>query len=382
MSRVRQARNRTIVALMGVLVLILGACSGGGDSTTTSTSATDGSTTSTVGGADTTTTTTPEELIPISLAMTNNLVGLPVFVGVEQGIFAKHGLDVSIAMVATGSDAARALQSRDVQLSASSTVSVIAISSGGVDVKMVGMTSGDATNASYDLGNGILARRDSGIDPSDPTTFKGKTIATNVGGSPHAYLLGYLEANGMSESDVTILNTPVPETVPALTQSLVDAIATVEPQLSAAAIELGDNSVLVSQLEGYTTAQVGLLALDTYIAENSDVLERFARGLAEAAQFARQNPEEAVEAALNYIEGLDYEVALRAHGVARNDPRISVCTGVAVVNASDAALEAGQITSAVAPEDVIDGSIMARVEASHPEFFDDLEAVPSDPSDC
>lgn len=323
-----------------------------------------------------------DEIRPVRIAVTNNLVGLPLFVGVEQGIFAENGLDVTLNVVASGNDAARALQAGDVDFALASTVSLVAIRSGGVDVSLVVMTNGDATNSSYDLGNGILARTDSGITKDDPRSIVGKTIATNVGGSPAAYLLGYLEAHGISADDVEILNTPVPETVPALEQGLVDAIATVEPQLSAARLALGDNAVLISQLEGYTTAAVGLVAMADTIDEEAELIEKIVRSVAQAAKYTRDNPDSAVRSALTYISGLEYDVARLSHEVAVNDPRISICTVQALERGIEDALEAGQITQAIEPQDAVAAHAIDALVQSDPELFDDLPAVPTSVEEC
>lgn len=323
-----------------------------------------------------------EEVRSVRIAVTNNLVGLPLFAGVEQGIFAENGLDVTLNVVASGNDAARALQAGDVDFALASTVSLVAIRSGGVDVSLVVMTSGDATNASYDLGNGILARVDSGITKEDPQSLVGKTVATNVGGSPAAYLSGYLEAHSIAADDVEILNTPVPETVPALEQGLVDAIATVEPQLSAARLALGDNAVLISQLEGYTTAAVGLVAMADTIDGEAELVEKIVRSVAQAAQYTRQNADSAVQAALTYINGLEFDVARLSHEVAVNDPRISICTVQALEKGIEDALEAEQITQAIDPQDAIATQAIDALVQSEPALFDDLPVVPTSAAGC
>lgn len=115
--------------------------------------------------------------------------------------------------------------------------SMEAFAAGQVDA--VTMTNGDslvtgATGAPNvailinDISNGndmIVARP--GID--SVKELKGKKIGVEIGFVCHLLLLKALEANGMSESDVTLVNIPTHETAKALASGDVDAIGAWQP---------------------------------------------------------------------------------------------------------------------------------------------------------
>jgi NitT/TauT family transport system substrate-binding protein len=115
--------------------------------------------------------------------------------------------------------------------------SMEAFAAGQVDA--VAMTNGDslvtgATGAPNvaiminDISNGndmVVARP--GIE--NIKDLKGKKIGVEVGFVCHLLLLKALEANGMEESDVTLVNVPTHETAKALASGDVDAIAAWQP---------------------------------------------------------------------------------------------------------------------------------------------------------
>src|SRR5919198_5305571 len=54
--------------------------------------------------------------IPLAAAVGSNMNHVPSFVGVEKGIFLKHGIDLKLKLLATGQEMAKALQAGEVQI--------------------------------------------------------------------------------------------------------------------------------------------------------------------------------------------------------------------------------------------------------------------------
>lgn len=115
--------------------------------------------------------------------------------------------------------------------------SMEAFSAGKVDA--VSMTNGDAlvTGATgapskaiiindYSNGNDMIVAKP-GID--SVKDLKGKKIGVEIGFVDHLLLLKALEANGLKEEDVTLVNVPTAETPKALASGDVDAIAAWQP---------------------------------------------------------------------------------------------------------------------------------------------------------
>lgn len=103
----------------------------------------------------------------------------------------------------------------------------------------VSMTNGDAlvTGATakpsvcvlindFSNGNDMLIAKE-GID--SVTALKGKKVALEEGFVPHLLVLKALESNGMSDSDITIVNTPTNETPQVLKSDEISAICAWQP---------------------------------------------------------------------------------------------------------------------------------------------------------
>ena len=77
-----------------------------------------------------------------------------------------------------------------------------------------------------------------------------------------------------------------------LAQGQVDAVVPWEPYTAQAVRELGANAVVVSRGEASLVADIiGVVANENWISKNYDLLEKFSVGIAQAAQFIRQNPQ-------------------------------------------------------------------------------------------
>ncbi|MGD8785534.1 MAG: ABC transporter substrate-binding protein [Thioalkalispiraceae bacterium] len=146
--------------------------------------------------------------------------------------------------------------------------SMDAFAAGKIDV--VGMTNGDtlvtgSTGAKsvmfllndYSNGNDMVIAKP-GIN--SVKELKGKKIGVEVGFVSHLLLLNALEKNGLTESDVTLVNVPTNETPQVLASGQVDAIVAWQPS----------SGIALSQVPGskaiYTSADEPGLIYDLYAA--------------------------------------------------------------------------------------------------------------------
>lgn len=160
-------------------------------------------------------------------------------VAIEKKWFAKEGVDVKFEWF-------------------DYVASMDAYAAGKLDA--VGMTNGDAlvTGATgaqsvmvimndYSNGNDMVIGGP-GID--SVKSLKGKKVGVEVGFVSHLLLLNALEKNGMSESDVELVNVPTNETPQVLASGQVDAIVAWQPS-SGAALDLvpGSKPIYTSKEE-------------------------------------------------------------------------------------------------------------------------------------
>src|SRR5450631_4117154 len=90
---------------------------------------------------------------------------LPVVVVVEKGFFKKHGVDVRLKVVNTGTDMVNAMQKREVQIGDMSVTTFLKARHGGDPFRVIGIIQNDATRSNADEPLAIVARKDSGIRP-------------------------------------------------------------------------------------------------------------------------------------------------------------------------------------------------------------------------
>src|SRR5574341_667437 len=103
----------------------------------------------------------------------NNFGHLPMFVGVEKGLFKKHGVDVRLKVVNIGSQMVTSMQKREVQIGDMSITTFLKARHGGDPLRVIGIIMSDATRANADEPLAIIAAKNSGIRPGDIAALKG-----------------------------------------------------------------------------------------------------------------------------------------------------------------------------------------------------------------
>jgi ABC-type nitrate/sulfonate/bicarbonate transport system substrate-binding protein len=234
-------------------------------------------------------------------------------------------------------------------------------------------------------GRAIIARKDRGIDAKNPKTMEGKKIGYLKGSTNDVYLRQWFKREGLDISKSELLNVPVENMPITLVQGQVDAIVPWEPYTAQAVRQLGANAVVVSRGEAsLVTDIIGVVAHENWIGKNYDLLEKFSVGIAQAAQFIRQNPKGAAEIDTRYLDGLNVADAVEALKWVSWDPRISVCTSEGLVRTGNDMVKAGLIKMSrpFTAEDFYDDTVLKRVMEKHPQFFSDLPPLPKTLAEC
>lgn len=137
----------------------------------------------------------------------------------------------------------------------------------------------------------VIARKDRGIQAV--ADLKGKKIGTTVGTIAEFYLGRFLEINGLSMTDVTLVDLKSPaDWVNAVVAGDVDAVATAEPSATAAQKGLGANAVAWSAQSGQPLYALAITT-DQWLGMESGALHKFLEALVRAEEFAARNPERA-----------------------------------------------------------------------------------------
>lgn len=321
----------------------------------------------------------------VNFIVVNNLFSTPAFVAAENGYWEKQGLNVKIKLTASGSQVTRALQAGEAQFGHAALSTTIASARASGNMLTGVMPYFNAAEYVALGGRAIIGRKDRGIDAANPKSLEGKKIGYLRGSTNDVYMRQWFKKNKLDVSKSTLINLPVADMPISITQGVVDAVVPWEPYSAQAIRELGANAVIVSRSEeGLVSDVIGVVANQDWIKSNYDLLEKFSVGVAQAAQFIRQNPRKAAEIDARYIDGMNVDDAVEGFKQLHWDPRMSVCTVAGTVAAGNEMIKDGLIKQdkPFVPADFIDMTVLDRVQQKHPELFTDLPALPKTVAQC
>jgi NitT/TauT family transport system substrate-binding protein len=206
-----------------------------------------------------------------------------MFVAEERGLFDKHGLDVELERVKSGTEAIAFLTQGTVDVGGIAIVTSLWNSwDRGLDVRVIAP---GALEPMENSPTALLVRKAEGeaaID--DIADLKGKRIAAAGGpGSGGEYLVAKaLERAGLTIRDVELINIANPDMPAAMASGSIDAALAGTP-FSDQMVEAGTAEVLATDLTpGLMT--VAFVASGEFINERPEAAERFVLALTEAAR--------------------------------------------------------------------------------------------------
>jgi sulfonate transport system substrate-binding protein len=309
----------------------------------------------------------------LDVVVGNNFGHLPMFVGVEKGLFKRHGVDVTLKVVNTGTDMVNAMQKREVQIGDMSVTTFLKARLNGEPFKVIGIIMNDATRDNADEPLAIVARKDSGIRAGNIEDLKGKRVGLAKAQTSDEYLKMVLARRGIKYEELTIENIMAPPALaPALKEGKVDAVVSWEP-FNTAVLEQVPDSYVVLRGGGHLSYIMVATAHDPTIADRPQVIRNFVAGLAAASQYTRKNRDEAVEIFAKFVPNMDVAVAKKAVRHISYDPRLSPAVTQAFAAAQDDVLKnTVQLASKLNIADQFAPAFLTDVQKTHPQYFDDL----------
>lgn len=319
------------------------------------------------------------ETIDIRIGAATATEHVAAFIGVERGIFAKHGLNAKIQMYQTGVEMINGLlaDAQDVNLMGS--IPFLAGVSRGQPLVLIGHLHGDANASSYAENVSLIAAANSGIRPDDFATLRGKRIGLPRGTGTETYVLYMAGSAGLRESDLSIINLQPGNIPAALRQGDVQAISVWEPWGSQT-LARTPGSVLIRQGNCVGCYDPGtILTSRAVISKKSEQLRRFMVAFAESQQWLRENFDAAAEINMRWIPGVDLDVMKAAIRKSHYDLRLSRNTIDGYDKKAIPTLVADKrMAKSMEASTVIDAQFYKHVEATAPQFFSDLPPIPSD----
>jgi sulfonate transport system substrate-binding protein len=301
------------------------------------------------------------------------------FIGVERGIFAKHGLDAKIVMYQTGVEMINGLLANAQDVNIMGSIPFLAGVSRGQPIVLIGHLHGDALSTNYSQNNALITTPQGGVRKDDLQSLRGKKIGLARGTGAEGYLLGILAQAGLKDTDMTLVNIRPADTATALRQGDVHAVAAWEPWATVATLRTpGAIEVIRGNCKScYDPGSI--LTTRATIAQKSEQLRRFMVAFSEAHQWLRQNYDAAAEINMRWITGIDMDIMKVAIRNSLYDLRVTKNTLEGYDKTTIPALVADKRMARSLPAaSVVDAQFYKHVEATAPQFFSDLKPVPAD----
>src|SRR5919108_4228726 len=223
----------------------------------------------------------------------------PLWVTHERGFFRKHGLDVQLVFIESGSTAVKSLISKEVAFAQMAGAGVIQSRLQGTDVVMI---AGFLNTMDYQLM----------VDKSitRPDQLKGKAMAVSRFGSSSDFATRYaLDKYGLvPEKDVTILEIgSQPARFAALEAGKIQAAMVAVP-LTLKAKALGFHTLADLQMLGLEYQHTGLATTQALIKSRPDLIRNVMKAYVEAIHFYKTNRAESIAILGKYLKTTDPEL--------------------------------------------------------------------------
>jgi NitT/TauT family transport system substrate-binding protein len=283
--------RRTSMPLIVMSALVLAGC-GGGDSEADSGA---GATGEQAG-----------ELTVVSVGAIPIVDVAPLYLGVEQGIFADHGLQVEPFLAQGGAAIVPAVVTGDAQFGFSNITSLLQAEARGVPLALVAAGPGATGDPKADFA-AVIVKADSPVQ--DAADLAGRTVAINsINNISDTVVRETVRQAGGDAESIKFVELPFPNMVAAVADGSVDAAFTVEPFAT-----VGKQQGMRAIASPYTQTDsdltvAGYFTSDQYAAENPEVVQAFADAMVEAQQYATDHTDEA-RAVLGSYTQIQPEVA-------------------------------------------------------------------------
>ncbi|MBS0562403.1 MAG: ABC transporter substrate-binding protein, partial [Proteobacteria bacterium] len=226
----------------------------------------------------------------------------PFYLGVEKGIYRKHGIDLTVAEGAGSGRAVQTVATGSDTFGLADGGSIIAGASKGAPVQAV---MGIMDTSPY----AVIVRADSGI--TDAKGLAGKTIAATTGEAGLNIFPAILKRNNMPDDAVKFLRVDgAAKLVAILENRAVGILGGLENQ----ALILPQRGLKVTTLSyasmGVNTMGLAIIATKDTIAKNADMVRRFNAATREAFEAAIADPEAAIAAGRKAKPDMDHDLAL------------------------------------------------------------------------
>jgi NitT/TauT family transport system substrate-binding protein len=221
-------------------------------------------------------------------------------VAIDEGIFKKLGLDVSMVLIGINSNIPAALMSESIQIGGPTTPVFLQAADGGLD--LVAIAGASVMNERSSQLTAVFAR--SGVSLKEPKDFVGKKVgAPGLGAYLHVLFVKWLMEKGVDPKSVNFVEVSFPTMNDILKSGNVDAVLTGEPFITRMT-NAGTGSVAVKYIaELNRTEPIIFYASSRAWAEkNPEIIKRFREGIAEGAKIVNSDRQKASDSIAKFTK--------------------------------------------------------------------------------
>lgn len=300
---------------------------------------------------------------------TGNLI---MFIGVDKGIFTKHGINASLFVRNTGPELSKSLQAGEIDFAPAAMSNLPVALERGMDVRaFVNMLGSPYSKMNDDATVGIAARPGSAIN--SVADLKGKRIGVTFGTTADAYLLVLLKQNGIEPSALQRINVLPANIVSLFDTGGIEAMVAWEHFLTAMVDKVKGSKVIVRG-GGHVCFCATMHGPPSRVYGNKELVQRFVDAVSESAHFVRdpKNRDEVAAIGVRYIRGMSPDLIKRTLPHFIYDPRIGQNTFRSFEQTVRLLISQKKMKTAYDPKRYYDTSFIDSTVKRHPEWFKDL----------
>ena len=277
---------------------------------------------------------------PLTLAVAQAPLSLPIYIASEKGFFAAEGIEVRLSDCTGGHRCLKQLLENQADLATASDLPIVFNAFERADFAVLGTF----VTTSEDVK--LIAHARSGV--SKTSHLAGKRVGIVAGASSQYFLELYLLSVGVDPGTLTLVGLQPEKMLEAMTAGSVDAVAVWEPFAYLITRALGGGAVVMPHTSGYILT-FNLVGQRRLVGARDADLARVLRAVERAEQFIHEHPDDAkailrtrlkldqgfvdwVWSGLNFRLGLEQSLITTLEGEARWARRAGHVKGTATPN--------------------------------------------------
>jgi NitT/TauT family transport system substrate-binding protein len=218
----------------------------------------------------------------------------------DEGIFAKHGIDADVSLIAINTTIPPAIVSDSIQIGGPTATVFLQAVDGGLDLVAV-----DGASVMDPVANSAIAAvARNGVTIKDAKDFTGKKVgAPGIGAFLHVLFRKWLIDKGVDPKSVNFVEVTFPTMSDALKSGAVDAVLTAEPFITRIT-KAGTGEVAARYVADLARADpiIAYVATRAFAEQHPDVIKAFRASIEEAAPIVNTDREKASQSIAKFTK--------------------------------------------------------------------------------